>query len=60
MSYSNEYMHVEMEYVSKWVEATTVKTVDPKTVIKFLKKNILCRFGLLKVLIRNGGTHFLQ
>lgn len=46
MSYSNEYMLLEVEYVSKCVEAATVKTV------------YFLRFGSPRVLINDGGTHF--
>ena len=31
---------------------------DVKTVIKFLKKNIFSCFGVLRVLISDGGLHF--
>jgi len=47
-----------VEYVSKWVEAIPTQKVDAKTVIKFLKKNIFCRFGTPRVLISDGGSHF--
>ena len=47
-----------MEYVSKWVEAIPAQKADAKTVIKFLKKNIFCRFGTPRVLISDGGSHF--
>ena len=47
-----------MEYVSKWVEAIPTQKVDAKTVIKFLTKNIFCRFGTPRVLISDGGSHF--
>ena len=57
-SFSNEYILLEMEYVSRWVEAIPTKKVASKTVIKFMKKNIFCRFGTPRVLISDGGTHF--
>jgi len=39
-SYSNEYILVAVDYVSKWVEVVTSPRTDSKTVVKFLKKNI--------------------
>jgi len=57
-SYSNEYILVAVDYVSKWVEAVASPKVDSKTVVKFLKKNIFTRFGTPRVLISDGGSHF--
>jgi len=31
---------------------------DAKIVVKFLKKNIFSRFGVPRILISDGGTHF--
>ena len=47
-----------MDYVTKWVEAIVVQHADAKTVICFLKKNILSRFGTPRVLVSDGGSHF--
>jgi len=57
-SLSNEYILVAVEYVSRWVEAIPTQKADSKTVIKFVKKHIFCRFGTPWVLINDGGTHF--
>ncbi|CAJ2658862.1 unnamed protein product [Trifolium pratense] len=57
-SFSNEYILVAVDYVSKWVEAVASPKADGKTVIKFLKKNIFTRFGTPRVLISDGGSHF--
>ncbi|GAU39930.1 hypothetical protein TSUD_275300 [Trifolium subterraneum] len=57
-SFSNEYILVAVDYVSKWVEAIASPNADGKTVIKFLKKNIFTRFGTPRVLISDGGSHF--
>ncbi|XP_025687408.2 uncharacterized protein [Arachis hypogaea] len=57
-SYSNTYILVAVDYVSKWVEAIATPTNDTKTVLKFLQKNIFSRFGVPRVLISDGGTHF--
>jgi len=57
-SFSNEYILLAVEYVSRWVEAIPTQKVDAKTMIKFLKKNIFCRFGTPRVVISDGGSHF--
>ncbi|RDX91965.1 Gag-Pol polyprotein, partial [Mucuna pruriens] len=46
-----------IDYVSQLVEAKAIKTNDAKT-IDFVKSNIFCMFGVLKVLISNQGSHF--
>ena len=56
--YKNAYILVAIDYVSKWVEAIATPRNDARIVIKFLKKNIFSRFGVPRVLISDGGTHF--
>jgi len=57
-SYSNKYILVAVDYVSKWVEAAALPTNDAKGVIGFLRKNIFTRFGTPRAIISDGGTHF--
>jgi len=54
-SYSNEYILVVVDYISKWVEAAIVKKANSRTMVKFLKRNIFYRFGSPRVLISDGG-----
>ena len=56
----NEYILVVVDYVSKWVEAIASPNNYAKTMIKFLKWKIFARFGMPKLLISDGGTHFLN
>jgi len=56
--YSNEYIILVVDYVTKWVEEIVVKHANAKTIIRFLKKNIFSRFGTPRVLISDGGSHF--
>ena len=57
-SFSKEYILLVVDYISKWVEVVATPTNDTKTIIKFLKKNIFSRFGIPRVLISDGGSHF--
>ena len=57
-SFRNEYILVVVDYVSKWVKVATCQKNDAKTVIQFLKRQIFARFGVPRILISEGGTHF--
>ena len=58
MSFDYSYILMRVDYVSKWVEAVPCKHNDHRVVLKFLKENILSRFGVPKSIISDGGTHF--
>ena len=57
-SFGNPYILLVVDYVSKWVEATTCPKNDANTVVGFLQRNILSRFGAPRTIISNGGSHF--
>jgi hypothetical protein len=57
-SYGCLYILVCVDYVSKWVEVVPSKTNDHKAVAKFLQDNIFIRFGMPRVIISDGGSHF--
>ena len=52
------YILVAVDYVSKWIDAIPSQNNDHKTVIMFLKENILSRFGIPQAMISDDGTHF--
>ncbi|KAM1485743.1 hypothetical protein ACFX2I_000017 [Malus domestica] len=52
------YILLVVDYVSKWVEAKATCTNDSKVVVDFIKTNIFVRFGMPRVLISDGGSHF--
>ena len=57
-SFSNEYILVAVDYVSKWVEAVALPSNNAKVVVNFLKKNIFTRFGTPRAIISDERTHF--
>ena len=57
-SFGNIYIILAVDYVSKWVEATTCPKNDANTVVRFLQRNILSRFGIPRTIISDGGSHF--
>jgi hypothetical protein len=59
-SCGNLYILVAVDYVTKWIEAIPSPTNDHKVVLKLLKKIIFPRFGVPRVLISDGGSHFAK
>ncbi|KAM2876777.1 hypothetical protein COP2_019749 [Malus domestica] len=57
-SHGFNYILLAVDYVSKWVEARATRTNDSKVVPDFVKTNIFARFGMPRVLISDGGSHF--
>ncbi|GJR57862.1 uncharacterized mitochondrial protein-like protein [Tanacetum coccineum] len=55
--WSNKYILVAVDYMSKWVEAQALPINDAHVVVKFLK-GLFARFGVPKSLISDRGTHF--
>ena len=57
-SFSNLYILLHVDYVSKWLEAISIRTNDASVVVKLLRSHIFTRFGTPRALITDGGTHF--
>ena len=57
-SFSNLYILLPVDYVSKWVEVIPTCTNDAGVVVKFLRSHIFTWFGTPRALITDGGTHF--
>ena len=51
-------VQVVMDYVSKWVEAIPTKINDHQEVLRFLTRCIFARYGCLRAIISDGGSHF--
>ncbi|XP_013615328.1 PREDICTED: uncharacterized protein LOC106321632, partial [Brassica oleracea var. oleracea] len=59
-SFGNKYILVAVDYVSKWVEAVASPTNDSRVGIKMFKSSIFPRFGVPRVVISDGGSHFIN
>ena len=57
-SFGNMYILLAVDYVSKWVEATACPRNDAITVVEFIQRNILSRFGAPRTIISDEGSHF--
>ena len=56
-SFENIYIFLVVDDVSKWVEATDCPENDANTVVGFLQRIILSRFGTPRTIISDGGSH---
>ena len=57
-SFGNLYILLAVDYVSKWVEVISCPINDASTVVRFIKINILSRFGAPRTIISDEGSHF--
>ena len=57
-SFGKLYILLAVDYVSKWVEAIAYPRNDANTVVRFVQKNILNRYGALRTIISDEGSHF--
>jgi hypothetical protein len=53
-----EYILVVVDYVSKWVEALPCHATNSKNSKKMFEETIFPRFGVPRMVISDGGTHF--
>lgn len=59
-SFGNKYILVVVDYVSKWIEAVVAPTNDIRVVIHLFKNIIFLRFGIPRLVISDGGSHFIS
>ncbi len=57
-SFGNKYILVDVNYVSKWVEAVATPRNEARVIRKFLRKNIFTRSGSPRAIISDGESHF--
>ena len=57
-SFGNLYILLAMDYVSKWLEAIACPINDASTVVGFIQRHILSKFGAPRTIISDEGSHF--
>jgi transposase InsO family protein len=55
-----EYILVVVHYVSKWVEAMPCRVTDSRSSKKMFQEIIFLRFGVPRMVISDGGSHFID
>ncbi|XP_070010893.1 uncharacterized protein [Nicotiana sylvestris] len=56
-SNKHRFILIAIDYLTKWVEAMTFKSVTKKVVVYFVHSNLICRFRILKVIITDNGAN---
>lgn len=50
------YMLAMTDYSSKWIEVEALRQVNLKDVIYFIKRNIICKFGVPSEIVCDNGS----
>ena len=53
-----KFLVVGIDYFTKWVEAETLAIIIEKNIRSFFWKNIICRYGIPRVLVSDNGKQF--
>ena len=53
-----KFLVVGIDYFTKWVEAEALAIIMEKNILSFFWRNIICRFGIPRVLVSNNGKQF--
>ena len=59
-SHNSEYILVAIDNVSKWVEALPCRATDAKHARRMFHEVSFPRFGTPKMVISDGGSHFID
>ena len=57
-SSGHEYILVDIDYFTKWVEDTSYASLTAARVAKFIRSHIIYRYGVPHELISDRGAHF--
>ena len=53
-----KFLVVGIDYFTKWVEVKALATITEKNIRNFLWRNIICKYGIPRVLVSNNGKQF--
>lgn len=55
-----KFLVVATDYFTKWVEAEPLATITGQKIVKFVYRNIVCRFGIPGKFISDNGKQFAE
>ena len=53
-----KFLVVGINYFTKWVEAEALATITEKNIRNFVWRNIICRYGIPRVIVSDNGKQF--
>ena len=53
-----KFLVVGIDYFTKWVEAEPLAIITEKNIRSFVWRNIICKYGIPRVLVSNNGKQF--
>ena len=53
----HKFILVAIDYIKKWVEASSYPSVTKKVVANFVHNNLICRFGVPESIITDNGEN---
>jgi hypothetical protein len=56
-SNGHRFILVAIDYFTKWVEAASYANVTKQVVVRFIKNNIICRYGIPSKIITDNGSN---
>ena len=56
-SNGHRFILVAIDYFPKWVEAASYASVTQNVTVKFIKKELICHYGILSKLITDNATN---
>jgi ABC-type uncharacterized transport system ATPase subunit len=56
----SRYIVTMIDYLTRWAEAREVKDCSVTIAAHFIFDDIITRFGCMKILMSNQGTHFIN
>ena len=56
-SNGHRFILVAIDYSTKWVEASSYKSISTKVVKNFVRNNLICRFGVLESINTDNGVN---
>ena len=56
-SNDHHFIFIIIDYFTKWVQAASYASVTKSVVARFIKKEIICRYGLPKRIISDNGLN---
>ena len=56
-SNGHRFILVAIDYFMKWVEAALFAAVTKNIVVRFIRQNLICRYGIPERIITDNGTN---